>query len=224
MSQELPKGARRLSRHDVVQGQGRAFGERDPSTSLAPPVDADAEEYQLGFEQGYRDGLRQARTELEASAAQSRAEWEQQARAALDEAQNALHIERERLAVVADELSTALEEDRRWAESAAAEMAYAAMARLLGDKAADRSLVAALCGQARRELGGDVVIVRVAEADASALQVLPGGVSFVADASLPVGSCVLESRRGRFDAGLEARLEQLREALLAALYSGDARA
>lgn len=224
MSQELPKSARRLLRHDVVQGQVRAFGAGNQEALAATPVEADAEEHQLGFEQGYRDGLRQARAELEGVAAEARTEWEQQAQAALDDAQEALRAERERLVAMAEALAAALDEDLRWAESAAVEMAYAAMLHVLGDKAADRSLVAALCDQARRELGGGVVSVRVAEADAAALRDLAGGIPVVADASLPAGSCVLESRRGRFDAGLEAHLEQLRKALLAALYRGDARA
>ncbi|GAA0706173.1 hypothetical protein ISN75_10320 [Dyella marensis] len=224
MSQDLTKGARRLSRHDIVQGQSRAFGERGETLASIMPEEADAEEHRFGFEQGYRDGLRQARTEFEAAAAQARTEFEQQAKTALDEAQQTLRVEHERLATVSDALTAALEEDRRWAESAAVEMAYAAMLRVLGDKAADRSLVAALCEQARRELGSEVVSVRVAEADAAALQALVPGIPVVADASLQAGSCVLESRRGRFDAGLDARTQQLRHALLAALHDGDAHA
>ena len=224
MSQELPSGARRLSRRDIVQGQSRAFGERDATAAASTPVEAEVEEHRFGFEQGYRDGLRQARAEVESAAAQARAELERQTRDAVDEAKQALRAEQERLAMVADALSTALEEDRRWAESAAVEMAYAALLRVLGDRAAEHSLVAALCEQGRRELGSEVVSVRVAQADAAALQAQVAGVAVVSDASLSAGSCVLESRRGRFDAGLDARTQQLRHALLAALHDSEARA
>jgi flagellar biosynthesis/type III secretory pathway protein FliH len=222
MSRGLPKEARRLSRHDIVQGQARVFGDGDAGASLQ--TQADAEEHQFGFEQGYRDGLRQARAELEEAASRARDDWERKAQAALDDARESLRIERERLASVADALGEALEEDRRWAESAAAEMAYRAILHVLGDKAADRSLVQALCAQARRELDGELVSVRVAIADAAALMDLPGGVSIVADDALVPGSCVLESRRGRFDAGLEMRLEQLRRALIDALQADKERA
>jgi len=224
MSQELPKGARRLSMRDIVQGQPRAFGERGETAAASIPVEAEVEEHRFGFEQGYRDGLRQARAEVEVVAAQARAELEQQTQDALDEAKHALRAEQDRLATVADALSSALEEDRRWAESAAVEMAYAALLRVLGDKAAERTLVAALCEQGRRELGSEVVSVRMAEADAAVLQGLVTGIPVMADASLPAGSCVLESRRGRFDAGLDARTQQLRHALLAALHGGEAQA
>jgi flagellar biosynthesis/type III secretory pathway protein FliH len=215
MSEPRPVIARRLSLGEVVQGQGRAL-ERDGGDAAVPS--ADLKEYRLGFERGYTDGLQQARTEAEAAIAQARTEWERQAQAALDKAQADLLRSRERLDGVAGALAEALREDRRWAESTAVEMAYAAVLRVFGDKAVERSLVVELCAQARRETGGDVVGVRVAPADADAMHAAFPGLSVVADDSLPPGSCVLDSRRGRFDAGLEARLDHLREALLAALY------
>ena len=213
--------ARRLSIREVVHGAARSL--RPEAAGQAVPSE-DAEEYRFGFERGYTDGLRQARTELEAAAEQARAEWERQAQAALDEARSAAEQARDRLANVSEALAGALEEDRRWAESAAVEMAYTALLRVFGDRAGERSLVAELCAQARRSIGGDVITVRVAPDDAEAVRAACGAATVIADAGIPAGGCVLESRRGHYDAGLASRLEQLREALLASLYEGGERA
>lgn len=217
MSELPPVRARRLSPGVIVQGQARALG----SGEAASTPSEEAEEYRFGFERGYTDGLRQARLELEAVVEQSRLEWEQQARASLEEAHAALQNDREQVTSLAEQLAEALAEDRRWAESTAVEMAYAAMLLVFGDKGADRSLVAELCARARRDIGHEVVNVSVAPADVAAVQSMVGAIPVVADDSLPPGSCVLHSRRGRFDAGLEMRLDQLREGLLAALYAED---
>jgi len=222
VSQGSSGKARRLSSHSVMHGQGRSLdvGARDGATVISE----DAEEYRFGFERGYTDGLRQARAELEAAAEQARAEWERKAQDLLDDAQASLQRSRESLSGVAEALTEALHEDRRWAESMAVEMAYAALLHVLGGKAADHALVAELCAQARREIGSELVSVRVAPADVEQVQSLLGAIQVIADDTLEVGSCVLDSRRGRFDAGLETRLEQLRSTMLAALYAGDHRA
>jgi flagellar biosynthesis/type III secretory pathway protein FliH len=156
--------------------------------------------------------------EVEAAFLTTRTEWEKQAHAALEQAKAELQRSHVRLNGAADALAEALLEDRRWAESTAIELAYAALSRVLGDKAADHSLVVELCTQAQRECTGDVVSVRVAPADAEPLRRALPRLDVIADDGLLPGSCVLESHRGRFDAGLEGRLDQVRAALLAALY------
>jgi flagellar biosynthesis/type III secretory pathway protein FliH len=205
--------ARRLSPGTVVQGQARALD----GGAASAPVSEDVEEYRFGFDRGYTDGLRQARLELEAAAEQARTEWEQQARQVMEASQAVLQGERDQVTSLAGKLADALVEDRRWAESMAVELAHAAILHVFGDKAMDRSLVAELCARARRDVGHDVVSVSVAPDDVAAVQSLVGGVPVTGDDALPPGSCVLHSQRGRFDAGLEMRMDQLRDALLTAL-------
>ncbi|WP_266158301.1 FliH/SctL family protein [Dyella silvatica] len=218
MSDDRLVSARRIARQAVVSGSARTLvvGGKGMPSPIAENLE-EAEEYRFGFDRGYTDGLRSAKAEVDTAAAQARMQWEAEARTALDAALAETQAARGAYLDSANALSITVSEDRHWAESFAIELAYAAVLRLLGEKAADRSLIERLYAQARQAVGEGIMRLRVAPDDLADVGHQAKGIELVADETLPVGSCLLETPRGRFDAGLDVRLELLRQALLRTL-------
>jgi flagellar assembly protein FliH len=220
MTARHPLTARRLTAEAVSQGPARALTIPVHASNGTVIDDVEAEEFRIGFERGYSDGLRSVKADAEAELARFQDEWRTTAQAALDEALAEAEQARQHYLNSAATLSNTVAEDRLWAEGFAVELGFAAVVRLLGERANDRVLIAQLCQQARAEVGDGAMRLRVAPADIEDVGSAAATIELVADPALPRGSCVLETPRGRFDASLAVRLDHLRQAMLQALQAG----
>ena len=165
------------------------------------------EQYDAARERGRLDGLAEARQ----LAAQDRAAARDELRAQVDAAIAALgRAHTEALARL---------------ESCVGEVAFAAVCRLVGEKAGTfefvSGLVAQACAQLRAETRAtarlhprDVELLRGAD-EGGELRVQAIDLTLVPDDTLPLGGCVLEAASGRFDGGLEQQLRRLHAVLTA---------
>jgi flagellar assembly protein FliH len=101
------------------------------------------------------------------------------------------------------------------AEDIAIEVAYAALAKLLGDQYQGGEVLRALVHDGIRQAGHTVTAIRVASVDAGQLAGME--IPVIADARLSPGECVLETAYGHQACGLDVRLDSLKRALLLGL-------
>lgn len=168
--------------------------------------------------QGFADGMRSAETEIQARARAAEAKVEQSHAAETER----LRAANERMAAWLRDLPEAVVAWETQTADMASEIAYVALVRLLGERAADdASWMVELCRQALAESRLRPVVVRVAKSQSAGLAVLAEGdnIRIVGDAELAPGDCRLETHRGLYDSGLEIRLEALKQALLRGLRS-----
>jgi flagellar biosynthesis/type III secretory pathway protein FliH len=134
----------------------------------------------------------------------------------------ALEHEQERLTALVHAIPSALREmDQQIAETAV-EVAYRAIARVVGQQWADKDLLAELCRASMRDNRLTPGIVRVAPEDALRFPHPLADLQVVPDADLKVGQCIIESSKGRLSTGLDVRLTAIRDALLDGLQRGAA--
>lgn len=107
------------------------------------------------------------------------------------------------------------EEVREEAEGVALAVAYAALAKVLGQREADGTLAPAIVAQALRESGAMVLRVRVPARSGLPRDV--DGIELVEDPALQPGQLRLETPAGEIEAGLAVRLEAIAQALLQSL-------
>jgi flagellar biosynthesis/type III secretory pathway protein FliH len=124
---------------------------------------------------------------------------------------------RGRLAAAAEAMSVACLEERDWAVGLSIEIAYAAVAQLLGERHAQRELVGAMCARVVRDMPERPLRLRVAAEDIESVSPHMQGVTVEVDTRLSSGACELETPRGRVVAGLAERMTLLRDTLLAAM-------
>lgn len=137
---------------------------------------------------------------------------------------------RTQLAGVLQALSGAGEAVRAEAEELAMEMTFAAIGRILGEKLASASGVAAAVGNALLECASaEPVSLRLHPHDhlllqehANDLLAAYPGLAIRADDSLETGGCIVETTRGLLDARIDVQLDALRRALLSARRLKDA--
>ncbi len=110
-------------------------------------------------------------------------------------------------------------------EDIALDVAWEAVCKILGGAVATRQGIRALVEQsANRVRSEEKMTVRLCPAD---LRILKAGkdpseaedeprrMEFLADASIEMGGCIIETSAGRIDATLETQLSRLHQALLA---------
>jgi flagellar biosynthesis/type III secretory pathway protein FliH len=107
------------------------------------------------------------------------------------------------------------EEVREEAEGVALAVAYAALAKVLGQREAEGALAPAIVAQALRESGAMVLRVRVPARSALPRDV--DGIELIEDPALQPGQLRLETPAGEIEAGLAVRLEAIAQALLQSL-------
>ncbi|WKB51656.1 FliH/SctL family protein [Eleftheria terrae] len=157
------------------------------------------EERRRGHAQGLQDGLAQGRKD----AAAAEAALQQQALQRIDAALARIEAEqRASLQRLQDDVGS---------------IAFAAVCRILGEHAVTPAAVAACVGTQLQALPHQgPVTVRLHPSDVQALQpwLKAEGRSqplvLVADDSLALGGCILESEHGRHDAGLDTQLRRLK--------------
>ena len=171
---------------------------------------------EAGFEQGMQEVQSRIR-EAERAA-------EQACQQRYTERQQAVEAQHQQLTQWLQQLP---EQAARWEDHVlrtAAELAYAAVLRVLADvPPAER--VQQMCQQALAAQPQRPVTVRCAPTEAAWMESLAGpGVSTEADPRLQPGQCRVESPLGVDDAGLDVRLDALRQAFLQGLAEAGARA
>jgi flagellar biosynthesis/type III secretory pathway protein FliH len=155
-------------------------------------------------EQGYADGFSRGDEEAKRELAQRRSELER---------------------LVAS-MEKAHQEALAGIEDIALDVVWEAVCKILGETVATRQGIRALVEQgASRVRAEEKMVVRLCPAD---IDVLKEGkdpsetedeqhrMEFVADASIEMGGCIIETSAGRIDAKLETQISRLHQALLAA--------
>lgn len=140
-----------------------------------------------------------------------------------------LEVQRERARLV--EYIKALTVERQellaQAEPVAVEVAFAVVAKLLGQRAVERNIVQELATQAVAEHKLSMPLrIRVSPADFEQLKALPEDSElahhFRADEHMAAGGCILEMGHGRIDASLDVQLTAIKDLLLKSLAHGPA--
>jgi flagellar assembly protein FliH len=197
------------------------------TAARAPSEDANAQRTQELVEQARRSILTQIKSEAEAARELGRQRGLQEGRAAgREESQQAFAAELARVRSIAGKLSESLAAGIGGMEDLAVAIAFEAVCKILGEAAMTQDGVRAQVRQAAAHaINKEHVVVRLHAADLSALRatgalnaILPPGkaVSWVADDSIELGGCLVETDGGTLDARLETQLERMRIALLAA--------
>jgi len=175
--------------------------EAAPEVDRAALIEAAREEARTqGYAEGFASGDKEARRELS------------DRRASLERLIESIEGAREAALVSVEDVALGI--------------AWEAVCRILGEVVATREGIRALVEQGAAKVRSEErMVVRLCPAD---LEVLGGGAEsldggstrertdFLADASIALGGCVIETGAGRIDATLETQLSRLREALLAA--------
>lgn len=162
-------------------------------------------------EAGHAQGMKAAQDQIRQAAEAARRECE----AAHADALAALSGERGQLRLLLQSLPVGIDAMEEAVVQQAAELAYEALLRLLGEMPAEERLLA-LCRQALRERHQRPLTIRLCEADAAAVAGLLdiGSLQIEADARLSAGQCHVDTAVGVHDTGFDVRLEQLRQAFL----------
>ncbi len=193
----------------------------------APSGDGSAQRTQELVDQVRQSILTQIRAEAEAARELGRQTGLQEGRAAgRAEAQQALAAEVATVRSVAGKLSEALITGITAMEDVAIAIAFEAICKVLGEAAVTPEGVRAQVLEAAAQVKNkERLVVRLHAADLAALRAagaindlfLPAKtVSWVADDSIELGGCVLETDGGVLDARLETQIERMRAALVTA--------
>lgn len=199
---EMTAGARAWS---PVDGAG-PVGAADEASSQ---TEAYRQAYLEGFEAGFADGDKEAHRALE------------EAREITHVAEGTARAEEERwrtgLAVLAEQFALVQKEQLIQIEALAVTIAYASVCRLIGRMHAEHDLVAALCREALTSMHLEPTQLRVALADKASLEGVGLALPITGDPGLEPGDCVIETRLGGIEAGIEVQLRALLQALLETL-------
>lgn len=157
---------------------------------------------------GYADGLAEAK----AAAAEELAQTQEQLASHADNALSALQ--------------RAHEASLSRLQSSVGEIAFAAVCRLIGDKAPSREFVLGLVEHTCAQLRGDVIATARlhprdiatlgAMLDENSLRLQSLQLKVLPDDSLKLGGCVIEAASGRYDGALESQLRRLHAVLTGA--------
>lgn len=169
-------------------------------------------------EEGREAGLRDADATIEQRAAEAEKKIREMHAAETER----LTESRERLARLLHAVPDAVADLETQVDEMVVEVAFAAVTRVLGELAAERTLVAKIAAQVLGEYKQRPATLRVAMDDVELLQDLADGeVRIVGDADFAPGECRVETTKGRYQSGLASRLDAIKQAFLASL-EGDA--
>jgi flagellar biosynthesis/type III secretory pathway protein FliH len=190
-----------------------------PSVREDPALAQQKLAFEAARKQGHAEGIANAQAEIKAQVEKIAVRLREEHAAAVQR----LHLEQDGFRKLAASLQAALKHYASDAETLSVEVAFAAVARLLGEKSADRSLMGALCQRIVQEFGHPSATLRVSEADLASLEKVELGIPVEADRRLSPGQCVIDTARGQFESGLDVRLDLLRIAILSTVAEHRAR-
>lgn len=165
---------------------------------------------EAGRREGMSMGLAQAEKEIDARAKAVEGDLRREHENAMLE----LEDTRSALAAVMGNIGAEVERLARHAEEVAIEAAYAAVLKVLGDRAVDRTLMRELCLHALTCAEQTPTALRVSVQDMEAIGDAWQDVAIMPDARFVRGQCALETRFGHYETGLDVRLEMLKRAFL----------
>lgn len=206
-----PQDAPRLTRLADALAAPMSVAAAVPAPDTAERLRREREQVlEAARQEGQAKGLAEAEADVSrrVEAIASRLEAEHQA------AMERLQARASAVSKLADGLAAAVSDHASVAEEVAVEAAFAAVLRILGDKATERSLVREVCQQALAARGAGMATLRLSPADREGLDIDAIDLQVVADPSLAPGQCILESTRGASDTGLDVRLEAMKRAFL----------
>ncbi|UDI79566.1 hypothetical protein KOJCDNHJ_00926 [Xanthomonas citri pv. punicae] len=167
--------------------------------------DARAKGYQEGLARAHEEAATLAQRELEKVTASLQA----QAHAA-HEATERVRVQMQTLIAG---LAQVIEQQAQRSREVAVEVAFHAVTHVVGAAYAKGSLLTELCHRAVRDAGHEAVALHVSEQDLSLCANL-AALPVHCDLALRPGQCILETRAGRTEFGLDVRLTVLQAALL----------
>lgn len=212
---------RRLdSQNPLVQPLWGADQAREAPAALTDTLDASTSPIEdvldaareRGYQQGYEEGEQRAHQQVLVQAQEQAVLAARQHAHAVGELEQA----RQQLEALITALPAALAEHAQAAQEVAVAAAYAAVVRMLGQAYADGQLMQPWVMQALADMQQPADAIHLAPQDMPHV-VPPEGVRLVADARLQPGQCLLRTRLGHYESGLDVRLETLRTALLTGL-------
>ena len=169
--------------------------------------------FQQAHEQGLSEGLKDAERDIQKRVEEIEKRLTQSHQKAVAE----LKSKTEQFQQIISSLELSIEQHAADAEAVAVEVAFASVLRLLGDKSADRILMAELCHTVASEYGHGVATLHVSEADRMMFEEVKNSIDIEVDRRLKSGQCIIQTARGRFDCGIDVRLEALKKAFLSGL-------
>ncbi|OWQ46384.1 hypothetical protein CDL60_12930 [Roseateles noduli] len=203
-----------------------------PASPSGPSVDEIrasvlAEDRQRAHEEGLREGLQEAQARVEAAIRQQAEQWQTRADAQWAAQTETLRTAREaeiaRLSRVVQDLDAAVAARLAALEDDAVDLAFAAVCRLIGERAATRETVADGVRLAIAQLSGAALHrVRLHPDDLALLADDPlraahASVEWVADPAVTPGGCLLDGAQGTLDTRLDRQLDRLRQVWLGAV-------
>ena len=168
--------------------------------------------YLEGFDAGYADGDKEARSTLEEERAT--------ACAVLEAAQIEKDSWHARLESLGERFAKAQQDMYAKSEALAVAMAYSSVCRIAGQGYAKEDLVAAMCRDALEHLSAAPTQLRIAPSDYESLQEAGLALPIVEDPGLKPGDCVIVTPLGEIETGIAFRLHALLQALLETLGNG----
>ena len=170
---------------------------------------------QEGRREGMLRGQAEAREEFQANLRKA----EEALQRKHDDAMRKLESIRASLVGLVDSLGMESERLARMAEETAVEAAYAAVLKLLGDRAVERTLMRELCLHALSSAEQVPTTLRVSTTDFGSMGIGEDwkAINVVVDASMKPGQCAFDTRLGHYETGLDVRLETLKNAFLEGL-------
>lgn len=185
-----------------------------------------AEDRQRAHEEGLREGMQDAQARVEAAIRQQAEQWQTRADAQWAAQTEALREAREveiaRLSRVVQDLDAAVAARLAALEEDAVDLAFAAVCRLIGERAATRETVAGNVRLAIAQLSGAALHrVRLhpddlALLDDDTLRAAHPSVEWIADPAVTPGGCLLDGAQGTLDTRLDRQLDRLRQVWLRA--------
>lgn len=151
-----------------------------------------------GHDEGLRDGLQKGREDADAAA----------------------RVQADALEALGAAITEACTQRRAAIEAGAIEIAYAAVLRLIGQSAGERTVVADIVRCVLEQLQDRTLLsVRVSPADHALLQqgahgLNLGGALLVADERVELGGCIIDTDAGSLDGRLETQLSELKTLLV----------
>ncbi|SEK93029.1 flagellar assembly protein FliH [Roseateles sp. YR242] len=184
------------------------------------------EDHQRAREEGLREGLKDAQARIDGAIRQQVQQWQGNAEAQAEVMRQAHAAEMARLGRVIAALDDAVATRVAALEEDTIELAFAAVCRIVGERAVAGGAVADTVRQALAQLSSgtphrvrlnpdDLVLL-----DNDPLRSAHPSVEWIADPAVTPGGCLLESSQGTLDTRLDRQLEQLKQVWLRAASTG----
>lgn len=226
------RASRLLSPLAPAAAQGSTTPVADEPESPSPEMldqlrQAFADELELLADEARQAGLASASKDNAAKLQRLEGELQARLQKEADALRAELQQERARLVEYIEAVTTERQALVAQAEPVALEIAFTAVAKLLGQRAVERSVVQDLAAQAVAEHKLSMPLrIRVSPSDYEQLHALPeeGELAhhFRPDEHVQAGGCIIEMGHGRIDASLDVQLTTIKDLLLKSLTHGHA--